>query len=104
MILTRELQIRTEAVPSWQYRKCRRGAEGHKLRPYCTPVQGNAAGLVTLMLLTVLSVAGCANRPQVQHNEAHEPCIVPRGGFDCGDQIKQEENFMRFEQQGHQLP
>lgn len=60
-------------------------------------------GLLTLML-TVLSVAGCADRPEARHEEATEPCVVPRGGFHCGNQVKQEESFMKFEQQGHQLP
>lgn len=55
------------------------------------------------MLMTVFSVA-CADPPQAHRTEAREPCVVPRGGFDCGDQVKQEDNFMRFEQPGHQLP
>jgi hypothetical protein len=60
-------------------------------------------GLLILML-TVSSVAGCADRPQPRHDETPETCVVPRGGFHCENQAKQEENFMKFEQQGHQLP
>ena len=108
MILTRELQIWKGAVSSSRYHQCNERMEDHHLRLYWgpghAPMQRNAAGLVALMLITVLSPAGCADRPQAQHNEAHESCVIPRGGFDCGDKVKQEDNFMRFEQQGHQLP
>ena len=104
MILMKELHVQAGATPIWQYHRCRRWVEDHNLPLYCAPVQRSAAGLLTLMLLIVLSMAGCADRPQAKHDEAHEPCVVPRGGFDCGDQVKQEKGFMRFEQQGHQLP
>lgn len=103
MRLTRELQVATGAVCNLPYQG-KEGAEDHTLHPYCAPAQRSTAGLVALMLITVLSLAGCADRPVTQHTEAHEPCVVPRGGFDCGDKEKQEDNFMRFEQQGHQLP
>jgi hypothetical protein len=86
--------------------------ETHSLCPYCAPAQSSRlrfdretriVGLLALMFFTVLNVAGCADRPQARQDEAHDPCVVPRGGFHCEDQAKQH-NFMRFEQQGHQLP
>ena len=104
MMVTKQLQVLTGAVFRSQYHQGKEGVENHTLHPYCVPKRRSTAGLVTLMLIAVLSLAGCADRPQAQHNEAHDPCVVPRGGFDCGDKAKQEDNFMRFEQQGHQLP
>jgi hypothetical protein len=86
--------------------------EHHSLYPYCTPAQGSRlrveretriVSLLALILFTVLSVAGCADRSQARQDEAPDPCVIPRGGFHCEDPAKQH-NFMRFEQQGHQLP
>lgn len=107
MILTRELQVVTRAVFGSNNHQGKEGAQDRSLRPYGALAQRSTASPVALLLITALSLAGCADRPQAQHNEAHEahePCVVPRGGFDCGDKEKQEDNFMRFEQQGHQLP
>jgi hypothetical protein len=104
MILMRELHLRTGTIPIRQYRGCRGGVADHNPRPYCASVQRSTADLLILMLFIVLGAAGCADRPQAQHDETHEPCVVPRGGFDCESQVKQEKGFMRFEQQGHQLP
>src|SRR5690349_13627341 len=100
MILTRELQVLTRAVFGSHYHRGKEGVEDRSLRPYGVRAPRSTAGPVVIKLITVLSLAGCADRPQAQHNEAHEahePCVVPRCGFDCGGKEKQEDNFMRFE-------
>jgi len=101
MRLRKELHLKAGAIPISQYHRCRGWVEDHNLS---YSEQFSAVRLLALMLILVLSMAGCADRPQAQHDETHEPCVVPRGGFDCESQVQQEKGFMRFEQQGHQLP
>ena len=103
MMLTRGLQLRNELMPSCQYTQWQGTEDRNRNRPRYYDFRPRSALGVVLMLMTVFSVA-CADPPQAHRTEAREPCVVPRGGFDCGDQVKQEDNFMRFEQPGHQLP